>query len=394
MKYLHLLVLLMFSAIGTAQSSKIVVFVNKDSARITVNKKLAGFARKDSAFLIPINPGKHIVIAQWENEKLQSGKISISEGEVKELSFEFKDVVFLVVEEQATFNNGGLSAFNKWLSENIKYPQEAYEQGISGKVYVQFVVNEIGTVEKVKVLRGEHPVLNEEAIRVIMESPTWRPAKHGGRLVKQMFTMPINFNLTNIKSDSISQDSKILISVNADSANIVVDDSNITFIKKDTFINVPVKPGKHTIYALLKNEKSEVQTVMVGKNEALKVSINFTFDQIESAGKREISYLLTEESATFLGGDLGKFHLWVLQNLKYPHEALNRKLSGSVRVQFTVNESGIIEDVKVVKSVNPLLDNEAVRVILSSPRWKPGRLKGKNAKQIFTMPVNFGGVVE
>jgi protein TonB len=63
-------------------------------------------------------------------------------------------------------------------------------------------------------------------------------------------------------------------------------------------------------------------------------------------------------------------------------------------VQFTVNESGIIEDVKVVKSVNPLLDNEAVRVILSSPRWKPGRLKGKNAKQIFTMPVNFGGVVE
>lgn len=200
--------------------------------------------------------------------------------------------------------------------------------------------------------------------------------------------------LLTFTSFGFSQDSKILISVNADSANIVVDDIYIAFIKKDSDINVPVKPGKHTIYALLKSEKSEVQTVRVGKDKALKVTINFTFDQIESARKRETPYLLTEESATFLGGDLGKFHLWVHQNLVYPQEALNSQLSGSVRVQFAVNKYGIIEDVKVVKSVNPLFDNEAVRVILSSPKWKPGRVKGENVKQIFTIPVNFGGLVD
>ncbi len=102
---------------------------------------------------------------------------------------------FLVVEEPATFQKGDLSNFNAWVSQNVRYPQIAVEGQIYGKVYVQFVVNEIGKVEDVKVLRGVDPSLDAEALRVISSSPLWTPPRQGGRKVKQLFTLPVIFKL-------------------------------------------------------------------------------------------------------------------------------------------------------------------------------------------------------
>lgn len=202
--------MLMLSVSGYAQTSKFIIYVNRDSVKIRIDKKFAGFAMKDSGFIMSMNPGEHFIVAQWEKEKLQSGKVFLTDGESMDVYFEFvsekklsyleRDAhVFLIAEQPATFNNGDLSSFNIWICENIKYPQEAVEKGIAGKIYVQFIVNENGDIEKAKVIKGNNPVLNAEAIRVIMASPKWSPAKDKGRLVKQMFTMPIDFNLTDIK---------------------------------------------------------------------------------------------------------------------------------------------------------------------------------------------------
>jgi protein TonB len=102
---------------------------------------------------------------------------------------------FVFVEEQATFMGGSLDSFREWVLKNMVYPPVAVENGIFGKVIVQFAVNSRGEVVDVKVLRGVDPSLDKESIRVIMSSPKWGAAKQGGRAVKQQFVMPVVFQL-------------------------------------------------------------------------------------------------------------------------------------------------------------------------------------------------------
>ncbi|HEX3008009.1 MAG TPA: energy transducer TonB [Bacteroidales bacterium] len=102
---------------------------------------------------------------------------------------------FIKVEISAEFEGGDLMNFNRWVAKNIVYPQIAVENGITGKVYVQFVVNASGKVENVIVLRGADPSLDQEAVRVIQSSPKWSAPLQGGRAVKQLFTLPVVFKL-------------------------------------------------------------------------------------------------------------------------------------------------------------------------------------------------------
>jgi TonB family protein len=75
--------------------------------------------------------------------------------------------------------------------------------------------------------------------------------------------------------------------------------------------------------------------------------------------------------------------------LRYPEEAAKNKIGGRVFVQFVVNSSGIVKDVIVVRGAHPALNAEAVRVIKSSPKWTPGKQRGKNVNVQFTFPVIF-----
>ncbi|HAH23090.1 MAG TPA: hypothetical protein DCL77_04890 [Prolixibacteraceae bacterium] len=106
-----------------------------------------------------------------------------------------EEEVFLIVEEQASFMGGDVKTFSDWVAKNIKYPVVAAENGIQGKVYVQYAVNSKGEVVDVKVVRGVDPSLDAEAVRVIQSSPKWEPAKQRGNKVKQQFTIPIAFVL-------------------------------------------------------------------------------------------------------------------------------------------------------------------------------------------------------
>jgi len=114
---------------------------------------------------------------------------------VEETAIVEEEQVFIVVEEQASFQGGDVNSFRDWVTKNLKYPTIAIENGISGKVYVQYAVNSKGEVVDVKVVRGVDPSLDKEAVRVIMSSPRWEPAKQRGTKVKQQFTIPIAFQL-------------------------------------------------------------------------------------------------------------------------------------------------------------------------------------------------------
>ncbi|MCX7987393.1 MAG: energy transducer TonB [Bacteroidales bacterium] len=101
------------------------------------------------------------------------------------------------------------------------------------------------------------------------------------------------------------------------------------------------------------------------------------------------AFVVVEENATFQGGDINSFRIWVQQNIVYPTAAAEAGISGKVIVQFAVNSRGQVVDVKVLRGVHPELDKEAVRCILSSPRWSPGKQGGKAVKQQFVIPIVF-----
>jgi protein TonB len=96
-----------------------------------------------------------------------------------------------------------------------------------------------------------------------------------------------------------------------------------------------------------------------------------------------------EERATFRGGDLGDFSIWVLENLKYPETALAHGIFGKVILEFTVSTEGKVTDIKVLRGVDPLIDLEAIRVLSASPLWKPARQGGVKVRQKFAIPIVF-----
>ncbi len=102
--------------------------------------------------------------------------------------------VFFIVEEMPQFP-GGDTELRKFIAQSVKYPVIAQENGIQGRVYVQFVVSTTGAVEQVKVARGVDPNLDKEAIRVVQSMPKWKPGKQRGKAVKVSYTVPINFVL-------------------------------------------------------------------------------------------------------------------------------------------------------------------------------------------------------
>ena len=92
---------------------------------------------------------------------------------------------------------------------------------------------------------------------------------------------------------------------------------------------------------------------------------------------------------TFKGKSPEAFSAWVAAHLKYPKEAKTAQIDGTVKVQFVVGKNGGVQEVQVVEGVHPALDAEAVRVIRSSPKWKPGIKDGKPVRVTYTLPVFF-----
>ena len=115
--------------------------------------------------------------------------------EVKEEVVEEEAIPFQLVEEKPSFNGGDANEFSKWVNSKLEYPEIAKENGVQGRVTLQFTVNPDGSVSNVKVLRGVHSSLDKEAVRVVSMSPKWKPGKQRDRAVKVTYTFPVIFQL-------------------------------------------------------------------------------------------------------------------------------------------------------------------------------------------------------
>ena len=117
------------------------------------------------------------------------------EEEVQEEEVEEEAIPFQLVEEKPSFNGGDANEFSKWVNSKLVYPEIAKENGVQGRVTLQFTVEADGRVTNVKVLRGVDDSLDKEAVRVVSSSPKWKPGKQRDRAVKVIYTFPVIFQL-------------------------------------------------------------------------------------------------------------------------------------------------------------------------------------------------------
>jgi TonB family protein len=134
-----------------------------------------------------------------------------------------------------------------------------------------------------------------------------------------------------------------------------------------------------------------------GKNGVIEITTKQNAKDIKSkevvfdkntGDDKDKPFVVVEAMPVFPGG-ASAMQAWIAANIKYPVEAAKMKISGMVSVNFVVSKTGKVENVKIRKSVNSLLDAEAARVVKSMPDWTPGRQSGKTVEVDYTVPVEF-----
>ena len=212
------------------------------------------------------------------------------------------NIIYEVVDKVASFP-GGDDAYDAWVARNLRYPAEAIERGIHGRVFVNLVVNKDGTFDEVKLMRSPDPLLSEEAIRLVKSMPNWEPALQGGKIVRSRFYLPITFSLKGP----------------------------------------------------------------------------------EGSGEKKNS---VEKNASFPGGKTA-LYAWLAKNMQYPELASAQGIQGTVQLQFVVDTDGSISEVNVMRSPDPLLSEEAIRLVKKMPKWIPASRNGQPLKSRFNLPINF-----
>lgn len=104
-----------------------------------------------------------------------------------------ESVPYQIVDEKPSFRGGDVNQFSKWVNERLVYPDSLKKQGIQGRVTVQFTIHTDGSVRDVSILRGVHPELDKEAVRVVASSPKWNPGRYRGEEIPVAYTFPVIF---------------------------------------------------------------------------------------------------------------------------------------------------------------------------------------------------------
>lgn len=160
----------------------------------------------------------------------------------------------------------------------------------------------------------------------------------------------------------------------------------------------PVKTQAVTISEILNVVKNDAKIEQTLNILDLDVTQDLAVDVTQFGGTytgegevdEDIPVLIAETMPTFEGGDVNKFsRSYVQPNVSYPGAAVDGGIEGTVIIQFIVERDGSVSNIKVFKSANRYLDEEAIRVVSRSPKWSPGMNRGKAVRTYIQVPVNF-----
>ena len=199
---LKLLALLPIVGITLAVNAEKVVDVRYDGPQKQITKK----GRKNATINMGVD--KTILVVETDETKAETPETNTAVGTFEPVQGD----VFDVVEEMPQYP-GGPQALFEFLSNNVKYPEEAEKAGIQGRVIATFVVETDGSISQPTVVKSVDPLLDAEALRVINAMPKWKPGKQNGELVRVKYTVPLSFHFdsTGEKEDDhlVSKDGTI-----------------------------------------------------------------------------------------------------------------------------------------------------------------------------------------
>ena len=221
-----------------------------------------------------------VVVGQTPKEEVKYTKVEVEETEKPQ-----EEVIFQVVEEMPQFP-GGLGEAMKFLAKNIKYPVEAQQAKIEGRVIVRFVVGRDGSVSNVEVVRGVSPELDAEAVRVVSLMPKWIPGKQRGKAVAVKYTMPIMFRLQTPAQEQKKEEMghTLQISMKVGEGADIGDVNMVKDHLRSHYTGVPVRnpEGKSPLVVLdgkvlgkgtdilTKISPDQIESISVSKNESAK----------------------------------------------------------------------------------------------------------------------------
>lgn len=337
---------------------------------------------------------------------------------------------------------GGDVELMKYLSHKVRYPVVSMENGVQGQVIVKFIVDSDGKIRNQEIKRSLDDYTDMEALRVVSAMPVWLPGKYEGKPINVEYTLPISFRLqgengfsngkevwqkndktillldgqilpsgfnlqlmsfdqlktfTKLKSDSKADKRKLIEEYGENAINgviLITSKNQIEFKNNNEFENNNISISEISPAHLAIASQYGMENALDGpiKSKAINVDNsnqinenNIIADKISIEGK---VYDVIEQMPRFPGGDAALFK-FIQTNLKYPVMAFEKHIQGRVIVGFVINAYGVVEQPQILRGVDPLLDQEAIRIINLMPVWQPGIQRGEYVSVRYTLPINF-----
>lgn len=223
------------------------------------------------------------------------------------------------------FYTGGPAAMRRFISNTMRYPDDARERRAQGLVVYTFVVEKDGTLSNFNIIHRADSLLDQEALRILQSMPPWRAARHNGEIVRSETYVPMYFRL----NSNAGQAARTA----APATPVVAKEDKTIIENEDIFSIVDVMPRYET-------------------------------------GEEGLARFISNA-------------------LRYPVQARQDGIQGRILCAFVVGKDGTISNIEVVESLHPALDQEAIRVLSMMPRWIPGQNDNRNVNVKCLLPIDF-----
>ncbi len=179
-----------------------------------------------------------------------------------------------------------------------------------------------------------------------------------------------------------------------DNRDQIVDEEMIPVTRQEDVVLPPPPPPQQTItdvLEVLEDNQVVEDSPTIQEEDVEKVDFSAPIEEVEVVEEEPEEpqvFFIVEDMPEFPGGELA-LRKYIAENVRYPEMAKENDIQGTVYVRFVVDEQGKVTNVEVMRGVDPLLDKEAIRVVQSLPKWKPGKQRGKAVKVSHSVPIKF-----
>ena len=185
------------------------------------------------------------------------------------------------------------------------------------------------------------------------------------------------------------------VSILEEETAVVIEEEQVPITQEEQLPppEVPKEPVMSDIIDIVDDDIKVEDNFLLSTEDDASLGVEIRDYVVEQAEEEEVEeevpFAIVEQKPTFQGGDANTFTKWVFSKIVYPEIAKENGVQGRVTLQFTIETDGSVKNVKVLRGVDSSLDKEAVRVVSSSPKWKPGMQRNKPVRVKYTFPVVF-----